>query len=467
MKPFINDDFMLANEYARELYHSHASQMPIIDYHNHLSPQMIAQDCKFTTITELWLGGDHYKWRAMRANGVSEKYITGDAPDREKFRKWAETIPYTMRNPLYHWTHLELKRYFGIDTLLDAGTADEIYDACNDMLARDDFSVRSLLARMKVETLCTTDDPVDSLEYHKQIAESGFDVKVLPTWRPDKVLAVDDQLAYNGYIDLLADASGADISDLSSLLESLKARQEFFASLGCRLSDHGMTYFPNASFGDGDLDTLVKKLRAGINLSEEEKERYRSGMLFHLLRMNSEMGWTQQLHIGAIRNNNLRLFSELGPDVGCDSIADGPLAQGLSRILGLLDNENALAQTILYNLNPKDTEVMASMAYNFNDGSVAGKMQYGAAWWFLDQIDGMTKQIDALSTQGLLSRFVGMLTDSRSFVSFPRHEYFRRLLCNILGEDIEKGLLPASQMDFIGHMVEDISYNNAKRFFNF
>ena len=467
MKSFIHDDFMLENGYARELYHAHAAGMPIIDYHNHLSPQMIAEDYKFRTITELWLGGDHYKWRAMRANGIDERFITGDAPDKEKFRKWAETIPYTMRNPLYHWTHLELKRYFDIDTILNAESADGIYEICNEMLSDDDFSVRNLLCRMKVEVLCTTDDPVDTLEYHKKIAESGFSIKVLPAWRPDKLFAVDDQVAYNNYVDRLSEVSGIDIRDLGSMLDALKARQEYFNSMGCRLSDHGMTYFPNSDFNDVELDKLIKKLRADTNLSDSEKEVYRSGILFHLLRMNSEIGWTQQLHIGPLRNNNIRLFDQLGPDIGCDSIADGPVAEGLSRILGLLDNEKALAPTILYNLNPKDSEVIAAMGYNFNDGAIAGKMQYGAAWWFLDQIDGMTKQINTISTQGLLSRFVGMLTDSRSFVSFPRHEYFRRLLCNILGNDLEKGLLPASETEFVGQMVENISYYNAKRFFNF
>jgi glucuronate isomerase len=467
MKPFIDDNFMLEGSYAQKLYHEHAAAMPIIDYHNHLSPKMIAEDYRFQTITELWLAGDHYKWRAMRANGVDERYITGGASDKEKFTKWAETIPYTMRNPLYHWTHLELKRYFGIDKLLNPDSAEEIYEQCNRMLAQEGFSVRGLLAKMNVEVLCTTDDPVDNLMYHKQIADSGFPIKVLPTWRPDKVLAVDDTGAYNGYIDQLAEVSGIPITDLLSLLAALKTRLEYFASMGCRLSDHGFNSFPNATFTDQQLDATIQKLRAGGELSVAEKESYRAGMLYHLLRMNGEMGFTQQLHIGAIRNNNLRLFKELGADVGCDSIADGTVAEGLSRTLGLLDYNGVLAKTIVYNLNPKDSEVLLSMIYNFNDGTVAGKMQYGAAWWFLDQLDGMTKQLNALSNLGLLSRFVGMLTDSRSFVSFPRHEYFRRLLCNIIGRDLEKGLLPPSEIDFIGRMVEDISYNNAKHFFNF
>ncbi|MDR0908060.1 MAG: glucuronate isomerase [Rikenellaceae bacterium] len=467
MKPFIDDDFMLEGGFAQKLYHEHAAAMPIIDYHNHLSPKMIAEDYRFSTITELWLAGDHYKWRALRANGVDERYITGDASDKEKFTKWAETIPYTMRNPLYHWTHLELKRYFGIDTLLNPATAEEIYEQCNRMLAQDGFSVRGLLAKMNVEVLCTTDDPVDKLLYHKQIAKSGFLTKVLPTWRPDKILAVDDTVAYNGYIDQLATVSDTPIANLSSLLSALKVRLNYFATMGCHLSDHGFNSFPNATFTDEQVDAIVKKLRSGGEVTPAEAETYRAGMLYHLLRMNAEMGWAQQLHIGAIRNNNLRLFKKLGADVGCDSIADGAVAEGLSKTLGRLDEDGVLAKTIVYNLNPKDSEVLLSMVYNFNDGTAVGKMQYGAAWWFLDQLDGMTKQLGALSNLGLLGRFVGMLTDSRSFVSFPRHEYFRRLLCNTLGQDLEKGLLPPSEIDFIGRMVEDISYRNAKTYFRF
>lgn len=467
MKEFIHNDFMLTNDYARQLYHTYAEKMPIIDYHNHLSPQMIAEDYQFGTITELWLGGDHYKWRALRANGIPEEYITGNAPDREKFRAWARTLPYTMRNPLYHWTQLELKRYFGIDDLLCEANADEIYDKCNAMLAQPEFSVKNLLLKMGVEVLCTTDDPIDSLEYHKQIAESGFAVKVLPTWRPDKLLNTGDTAAFNAYIDRLAEVSGVGIDDFDSLIAALRVRQKFFAECGCRLSDHGVSYVPNAEFDERSTARLFKQIRSGIVLNSVEAESLCGGILHALLALNAEMGWAQQLHIGAIRNNNLRLFRSFGPDVGCDSIADGNVAQGLSRILGRLDDKGLLARTILYNLNPKDSAVLATMAYNFNDGSEAGKMQYGAAWWFLDQLDGMTEQINTLSSLGLLSRFVGMLTDSRSFVSYTRHEYFRRLLCNVLGADIEAGLLPASELGFIGKMVADISYNNAKHYFGF
>ena len=467
MKPFIHDEFLLDNDYARQLYHTYAEHMPIIDYHNHLSPQMIAEDYHFSTITELWLGGDHYKWRALRANGIPEEYITGNAPDREKFRMWAKTLPYTMRNPLYHWTQLELKRYFGIDDLLCEENADEIYDKCNAMLAQPEFSVKSLLLKMKVEVLCTTDDPIDSLEYHKQIAESGFAIKVLPTWRPDKLLNTENAPAMNSYIDQLSKVSGVEISDFDSLLKALRIRQEHFAQHGCRLSDHGVSYVPNVDFDDHTTYRLFKQLRSGVALDAKESESLRGGILYHLLKLNAERGWSQQLHIGAIRNNNLRLFRSFGPDVGCDSIADGNVAEGLSRIFGRLDEQGVLTRTVLYNLNPKDGEVLATMAYNFNDGTEAGKMQYGAAWWFLDQLDGISKQLNIISSFGLLSRFVGMLTDSRSFVSFPRHEYFRRILCNIIGRDIENGVLPASDIKRIGEMVADISYNNAKRYFQF
>ena len=467
MKEFIHDDFMLTSDYARQLYHTYAEKMPIIDYHNHLSPQMIAQDYRFGSITELWLGGDHYKWRALRANGVAEEYITGNAPDREKFRAWARTLPHTMRNPLYHWTQLELKRYFGIDDLLCEQNADAIYDKCNAMLTQSEFSVKNLLLRMGVEVLCTTDDPIDSLEYHQQIAASGYAVKVLPTWRPDKLLNTGDTAAFNTYLDSLSEVSGKEITNFNSLIDALRIRQKFFAECGCRLSDHGVSYVPNAEFDEESTAQLFARIRSGESLNATDAESLCGGILYMLLRLNAEMGWAQQLHIGAIRNNNLRLFRSLGPDVGCDSIADGNVAQGLSRILGRLDDKGNLTRTILYNLNPKDSAVLATMAYNFNDDTEPGKMQYGAAWWFLDQMDGMTEQINTLSSLGLLSRFVGMLTDSRSFVSYTRHEYFRRLLCNILGADIESGLLPASELEFIGNMVADISYHNAKRYFGF
>lgn len=464
---FITDQFLLTTDAARELYVRYAEHQPIIDYHNHLDPDLIAGDYQYRSLAEIWLGGDHYKWRAMRANGVDETFITGDAPDRSKFIKWAETVPYTMRNPLYHWTHLELKRYFNIDLLLNPDTADTIYHQCSELLRTPEFSVRNLLRRMNVETLCTTDDPADSLDSHLQIAADNFEIKVLPTWRPDKIMAVDNPTAYNAYLNRLGAAADVEIDGFDALLAALRNRQDAFTAVGCRLSDHGVTEFPTADFTDRELASIFRKIRGGYPLNADEQTSFRCGMLYHLARMNHERGWTQQFHIGAIRNNNSRLFNILGPDIGCDSIADYPVAEALSRFLGRLDEEGALTKTILYNLNPKDTEVIATMAYNFNDGSIAGKMQYGAAWWFLDQQDGMEKQLNALSNLGLLSRFVGMLTDSRSFLSYPRHEYFRRILCNLLGNDIEKGALPAQEMDFIGKMVSDICYRNAKHYFGF
>lgn len=464
---FINEDFLLDNTAGAELYHRHAAGQPIIDYHNHLNPKLIADDYQFSSVSELWLGGDHYKWRALRANGVAEKYITGEATDEEKFRKWAETVPYTMRNPLYHWTHLELKRYFGIDTILNDRSCASIYAECNARLKEKEFSTRGLLKRMNVEVLCTTDDPADSLEHHRQIAAEGISIKVLPTWRPDKVMAVDDAGAYREYILKLGKAADWEIVKFSDLIIALKRRLQFFASVGCRLSDHGLTAFHAADFTEHELSVIFDKVMGGKSLQALEIETFKSGVLYYLAEMNHEAGWTQQFHIGAIRNNSSRLYRQLGADIGCDSIADTEIAGQMSKFFNRLDAAGKLTQTILYNLNPKDTETMVAMAYNFNDGSVAGKMQYGAAWWFLDQMDGMTKQLNALSSLGLLSQFVGMLTDSRSFVSFPRHEYFRRLLCNMLGQDIEKGLLPREETPFIGQLVENICYRNAVRYFKF
>ncbi len=462
---YINDDFLLGNDVAKELYDGHAAMMPIIDYHNHLNPRWIFEDYRFPSITEVWLGGDHYKWRALRANGVDERYITGEADDWDKFLAWARTVPYTMRNPLYHWTHLELKRYFGIDELLNENSAAEIYEHCNKLLARPEYSVRNLLRMMNVERLCTTDDPVDTLEYHKRLREEKFDIEVLPTWRPDKVMNVESGEEYQKYIQQLSQAADVDIVSFNTLLDALRKRQAYFAEAGCRLSDHGLSIFPSGDFTDKGLEVVFAKALHGEAITPGEADLFKSGMLYYLAVMNHEQGWTQQFHFGAIRNNSKRLFDRLGPDIGCDSIGDDGVAAQMSKLFSRLDNEGQLAKTILYNLNPKDSEVLVSMAYNFNDGSVPGKMQYGAAWWFLDQMDGMVKQLNVLSSFGLLSRFVGMLTDSRSFLSYPRHEYFRRILCNLLGEDVEKGFLPASEIPFIGQMVEDICYNNAKNYF--
>lgn len=465
MSDFIGPDFMLGCDAAKELYHSHAETMPIIDYHCHLSPEMIACDHRFSSITEAWLGGDHYKWRAMRGNGVGEEYITGDKPDKEKFLRWADTLQHAMRNPLYHWTHLELKRIFGIDEVLSPRTAGKIYDECNRLLATEDFSARSLMLRCNVEAVCTTDDPADTLEYHKEIARGGFGVKVLPTWRPDKAMALDDPQAYNLYIDRLGEAAGVDISTYEELLDALHIQHDFFATAGCRLADHGIDTFPAEEYTEMDLMQAFAKIRSGKALSAEEKAKLRSGLLFDLAHMNHEKGWVQQFHIGALRNNNTKMFRRLGPDTGFDAINDIKCAEAGHRFLDSLDRDDRLAKSIIYNLNPKDNEVLAAMAYTFNEAPVPGKIQFGAAWWFLDHEDGMRRQIEALSSLGLLSRFVGMLTDSRSFLSYPRHEYFRRILCGILGSDIETGRLPRSEMAFIGQMVEDISYNNAKNYF--
>ncbi len=466
MKTFLDDNFLLDTPVAEKLYHDHARDLPIIDYHCHLPPNEIAAGRKFENLTKIWLDGDHYKWRAMRANGVDEIYCTGNAPDREKFRKWAETVPMTIRNPLYHWTHLELKRYFGIDKLLNAATADSIYDEATEKLQSDDFSVRNLLQKMKVETLCTTDDPADSLEHHIRLRDEKFRIRVLPAWRPDKAMAVEDPLSYNNYLDSLSRASDMTITHFDDLLKALTQRQEFFHDLGCKLSDHGLETFYAEDFTEKEIKNIFVSIRKGKKPENAEVLKLKSALLLHFAEMDYAKSWTQQFHIGAIRNNNFGAYRTLGPDKGFDSIGDYEIARPMSKFLDTLASKNKLTKTILYNLNPRDNELMATMAGNFNDGSIPGKMQYGSGWWFLDQKDGIEKQLNALSNMGLLSRFVGMLTDSRSFLSYPRHEYFRRILCNLLGNDVEKGELPAD-MDLLGDIVEGICYYNAKEYFGF
>lgn len=466
MKAFLDDNFLLNGKTAQRLYHEYAAGLPIIDYHCHLPPDEIAADLKFNNLTHAWLYGDHYKWRAMRANGIDERYVTGQAGDEEKFLKWAETVPYTMRNPLYHWTHLELRRYFGTEQLLSPKTAKVIYDECSAKLQTPAYSVRSLLTKMNVEVVCTTDDPLDSLEYHKKIKADGYAVKVLPTFRPDKAMNADDVLGLNAYIDKLQEISGTIIWEFDTYLEALKARHDYFAANGCKLSDHGLEQLYAAEFTDDEIDVVFRKIRHNYTLMPLEILKFKSAMLYYFALWDHEKGWVQQFHIGALRNNNSRALANLGPDTGWDSIGDFSQARVLSRFLNNLDKDDRLAKTIIYNLNPADNEVIASMIGNFNDGSVAGKVQFGSAWWFLDQKDGMTKQINALSNMGLLSRMVGMLTDSRSFLSFPRHEYFRRLLCNLFGEDIDNGELP-DDIDWVGKLVQDISYYNAKNYFEF
>ena len=468
MKNFLDENFVLQTETAQKLYHEHAAKMPIIDYHCHLVPSMVANDHQFRSITEAWLGGDHYKWRAMRTNGIDEKYCTGkDTSDWEKFEKWAETVPYTMRNPLYHWTHLELKTAFGIEKLLSPKTAREIFDECNEKLASPEYSARNLMRKYKVETVCTTDDPVDTLEHHIKTRNDGFEIKMLPTWRPDKAMAVESASAFRSYVEQLAGVSETSISTFDDMILALRKRQDIFAAQGCKLSDHGIEEFYAEDYTEAEIKAIFNKIYGGKELTHEEILKFKSAMMVIFAEMDWEKGWTQQFHYGAIRNNNTRLFNQLGPDTGFDSIGTFNTAKAMSKFLNRLDTNNKLAKTILYNLNPADNEMIATMIGNFQDGTVAGKIQFGSGWWFLDQKDGMEKQMNSLSVLGLLSRFVGMLTDSRSFLSYPRHEYFRRTLCNLLGNDVEQGLLPHQELEFIGKMVEDISYNNAKNFFKF
>jgi glucuronate isomerase len=467
MKQFLDENFILQSETAQKLYHEHAKGMPIIDYHCHLIPKYIAENRQFDNLTQIWLEGDHYKWRAMRANGIDEELITGKADDFTKFQKWAETVPYTMRNPLYHWTHLELLRPFGIKKVLNGSTAKEIYDEASAMLRTPEFSVQGILKKMNVEVVCTTDDPADTLEYHKQLRDSGAAVKMYPTWRPDKAMAVEAPESYNAYIALLEKAADMTIGSFDELLDALKKRQNFFEKMGCRLSDHGLETFYAEDYKDNEIKVIFLKIRGGRKLDQEEILKFKSAMLYHFAVMDADKGWTQQFHIGAIRNNNTKMFRKLGPDTGYDAIGDFEVARPMSKFFDRLDLENKLAKTIIYNLNPRDNELLVTLALSYNDGSVAGKMQFGSGWWFLDQKDGMEKQMNALSTLGLLSRFVGMLTDSRSFLSYQRHDYFRRILCNLLGKDVENGEIPASEMEFIGKMVENISYNNAKEYFKF
>lgn len=467
IKPFMDAEFLLDTPTASRLYHEHAAKLPIIDYHCHLSPQMIAEDHKFADITELWLGGDHYKWRAMRANGVDERYITGDASPWEKFQKWAETVPYTMRNPLYHWTHMELRSAFGIEDILNADSARAIYDRCNELLSTDGYSARELMRRYGVETVCTTDDPVDSLEYHKSIRESGFEIKVLPAWRPDKAMAVNNRRAYMDYLSRLSDVSGIKIRSYESLMMALRLRHDYFASQGCSVADHGVGRFPGAACTPQEASQLFTDLLSGRELTFTECDKLQTAILIDLARMNHSKGWVQQFHFGPLRNVNSRAMRMLGPDTGFDTISDYRAAENIARFMDILNTDGQLTKTILYNINPADNTWLAAMIANFQDGVIPGKIQMGSGWWFNDQLDGMTRQINALSLQGLLSRFVGMLTDSRSFLSYPRHDYFRRLLCNIIGGDVERGLIPAGEMPRVETMVEDICYNNAKTYFNF
>jgi glucuronate isomerase len=466
MKNFLDENFLLQSKTAERLYNDYAKHLPIIDYHCHLPPDQIANDINFENLTQIWLYGDHYKWRAMRTNGVNEEFVTGNKSDFEKFEKWAATVPYTLRNPLYHWTHLELQRYFGEHELLSSKSAKRIYDECTAKLQTPEYKVRNLIQKMNVETVCTTDDPIDSLEHHQKLKQDGYAVKVLPAFRPDKAMNADDIPALNAYIGKLEKVTDMTINTFDDFLSALKSRHDYFAANGCSVSDHGLEQIYAEDYAHEEIATIFIKIRNGLSLLPRENLKFKSAMLYQFALWDHEKGWVQQYHLGALRNNNSRAFRQNGPDTGWDSIGDFSQARALAIFLNKLDANDKLAKTIIYNLNPADNEVIASMIGNFNDGSVAGKIQFGSAWWFLDQKDGMTKQINALSNMGLLSRMVGMLTDSRSFMSYPRHEYFRRLVCNLFAEDIENGELP-NDIEWTGKIISDICYFNAKQYFTF
>ncbi|MET3879536.1 glucuronate isomerase [Chitinophaga sp. OAE865] len=463
-KKFMDENFLLNSDAAERLYHDYAKDMPIIDYHCHLPPVQIAADTMFENITQAWLYGDHYKWRAMRTNGVPESYCTGNNTDWEKFEKWAATVPYTLRNPLHHWTHLELQRYFNITDILSPASAKQIYDTCNALLQTPAYSVQNLLRSRNVSLICTTDDPADNLQYHRQLKQDGFEIPVIPAFRPDQAMNVDSPEVYNRYLGKLEETANVNIRTYDDLLQVLKDRHDVFAAHGCKVSDHGIEEIYADDFLEKDIRQIFLKIRGGQSLTLTEARQFKSALLYELALMDWKSGWVQQYHLGALRNNNSRMMRQLGPDTGWDSIGDFSQARALARFLDKLDSQDKLAKTIIYNLNPADNELMATMTGNFNDGSVPGKIQFGAAWWFLDQKEGMTRQMNALSNMGLISRFVGMLTDSRSFLSYPRHEYFRRLLCDLFGEEIERGEIP-DDMEAVGKMVQDICYGNAKSYF--
>ncbi|MHA1671304.1 MAG: glucuronate isomerase [Promethearchaeota archaeon] len=464
MKVFMDDNFLLHTKTAQSLYHKHAKKMPIYDFHGHLSAEDIANDINFDNIGQVWLAGDHYKWRLMRTNGISEHFCTGNATDFEKFQKWTETVPKTIRNPLYHWTHLELRRYFNIEDLLNPTTCKKIYDHCSKLLKTPEYSVKNLLVMMNVKLICTTNDPIDSLESHKKIKNDGYKVKILPTFRPDQAMNVEDSVSFINYIQLLGKISGITIQDFFSLIDAIEVRHKYFHDNGCRIADHGVKHLYATHYSNQDIEKIFHKLLLKKKLSDIEISKFKSAFLYEVGRLNHKQGWVQQFHIGALRNVNTRLFNKLGRDVGCDTIGDYNIGNDMAKFLDRLDQSNELAKTVIYNLNPRDNELFASMIGNFQDGPCPGKIQFGPSWWFLDQIDGITKQINALSNLGLLYHFIGMTTDSRSFLSFPRHEYFRRILCNIIGNDVEKGLIPA-EMNSLGDMIENICYNNAASYF--
>ena len=466
MTSFIHDNFILESDTAAQLYHGYAKNQPIIDYHSHLPPEAIANNKKFENITDIWLKGDHYKWRAMRAMGVEERYITGDAPDNEKFVKWAETVPHTLRNPLFHWTHMELKNPFGINELLNTNNAQRIYNTTTAQLQQDRFSTQGLLQNFNVAMVGTTDDPVDTLEHHATIKSSGFKTSVLPSFRPDKIFAIHNGADFTTYVQKLGSAAQIEITDLESLLAAYAQRVAHFDEAGCRASDHGLSAMPKKhNYSKLQIDALFKAtLKGDYSQPEDIKEAFAFFMLAELCKMYHDKGWVQQFHLGALRNGNAHKVAVLGADTGYDSVGDYPQAETLSAFLNHMEKEGKLAHTILFNLNPADNTLFATMTGNFQGEGIRGKIQFGSGWWFLDQLDGMTKQINALSNQGLISTFIGMLTDSRSFLSYSRHEYFRRLLCNLFAEDIKKGYLP-NDIEWIGGVIANICYNNAKTYF--
>jgi glucuronate isomerase len=468
MNQFITDDFLLSNKTAVTLYHQFAEHQPIIDYHCHLSPKEIAEDKQWENLTQVWLYGDHYKWRAMRTNGIDERFITGTASDKEKFDAWAATVPKTLRNPLYHWTHMELKRPFGItDRLLSPTTADDVWSRANALLQKKEFSPRGIMMQAKVKLVVTTDDPVDSLEYHTAIKkDSAFGIKILPAFRPDKAMAAENPAEFKVWLAKLEAASGMSITTYFTFIDAIKKRHTFFHEMGCRVSDHGIETAYAEQYTESEIIAIFVKLLSGKNLEQSELLKFKTALLYEFGLMDHERGWVQQYHIGALRNVNSRMYRTLGPDTGYDMIGDFEIARPLAKLLARLDDENKLAKTIVYNLNPRDNDLMATLIGCFQDGSSAGKIQYGSGWWFLDQMDGIEKQLNSLSNMGLLSRFVGMLTDSRSFLSYPRHDYFRRILCNMLGKEMENGMIP-NDLQLVGQMVSDISYNNVKQYFGF
>lgn len=463
---FIHKDFLLATKTARRLYHEFAAEEPIFDYHCHISPKDIAENRQFKNLFEIWLEGDHYKWRAMRSNGVPEKFVTGDASPQDKFLAWAKTVPHTLRNPLYHWTHLELKRYFGINDLLGPGTAAKVWREANARLATPELTTQGILKKLKVKVVCTTDDPVDDLRFHRAFAKQGHPTRMLPAFRPDKALTVHQPEAFNAWVGQLATAANREIGNLGDFLQALDQRHEFFHQQGCRLSDHGMNHCFADFCSEDTAAAIFAKARKGEAVTTAEHAQFATYLMVFFGHLDAQRGWVKQLHLGALRNNNARLLGQLGPDTGFDSIGDFPQAQTLAAYLNRLDADNRLPKTIIYNLNPADNYVFASMIGNFQDGTVPGKIQYGSGWWFLDQKEGMEWQLNALSNLGLLSRFIGMITDSRSFMSYPRHEYFRRTLCNLIGRDVKNGLMPDDDQ-LIGPMVRNICYANARDYLNF